>query len=309
MTIEAKRDIYQAITDKVIADLERGVRPWHRPWTGEKVANSRPLRSNGVPYQGINVVLLWIEASLKGYASPVWMTFKQAQAAGASVRKGEKGSMVVYANAITKTETDDKTGEDTERRIPFLKAYTVFNLAQIDGLPTAPVVTEPADRLTDADRIEAAETFFKGVGPELRHGGTRAFYAPGQDAITMPPFAAFESAESYYATLGHEGVHWTGHDSRLARPIRNLMGSDGYAREELVAELGAAFLCADLGLSDEPREDHAAYLASWLKVLREDKRAIVAAASAAQRAVNFMHEKAGVSRQPEERPAELESAA
>lgn len=138
MIYEAKRDIYQTITDKIIADLERNVRPWHRPWTGGKAASSRPLRANGIPYQGINVVLLWIEASFKGYASPTWMTFKQAQAVGACVRKGEKGSMVVYANAITKTETDVRTGEDSERRIPFLKSYTVFNVAQIDGLPRCP---------------------------------------------------------------------------------------------------------------------------------------------------------------------------
>lgn len=222
MTTDIKRDIYQSITDKVIADLERGVRPWHRPWAGSKATSSRPLRFNGIPYQGINVVLLWIEASLKGYASPTWMTFKQAQAAGANVRKGEKGSMVVYANAVTKTETDAATGEDTERRIPFLKSYTVFNIMQIEGLQAAPVAPEPAERLTDADRIEAAEAFFKAVNPVLRHGGTRAYYAPSLDAVTMPPFAAFESAASYYATLGHECVHWTGHDSRLARPVRNI---------------------------------------------------------------------------------------
>ncbi len=303
MTYEVKRDIYQTITDKVIADLERGVRPWHRPWTGGKATSSRPLRANGIPYQGINVVLLWIEASLKGYASPTWMTFKQAQAVGACVRKGEKGSMVVYANAITKTETDTTTGEDSERRIPFLKSYTVFNVAQIGGLLATPAEPEPADRLTDADRIEAADAFFAKVGAELRHGGTRAFYAPALDAITMPPFAAFESPASYYATLGHEHIHWTGHSRRLDRLEKAPKASEPYAREELVAELGAAFLCADLGISDEPRKDHASYLASWLKVLREDKRAIVTAASAAQRAANFLHEKVGTLPQADEAAA------
>jgi len=302
MTYEVKRDIYQTITDKVIADLERGVRPWHRPWTGDKATSSRPLRANGIPYQGINVVLLWIEASLKSYVSPTWMTFKQAQAVGACVRKGEKGSMVVYANAVTKTEAD-ANGEDSERRIPFLKSYTVFNLAQIDGFPVAPIEPELADRLTDADRIEGAEAFFAKVGADLRHGGTRAYYAPAIDTITMPPFAAFESAASYYATLGHESIHWTGHSRRLDRLERAPKGSEPYAREELVAELGAAFLCADLGISDEPREDHASYLASWLKVLREDKRAIVTAASAAQRAANFLHERAGIMSQVDEAAA------
>jgi len=304
MTYEAKRDIYQTITDKIIADLERGVRPWHRPWAGGNATSSRPLRANGIPYQGINVVLLWIEASLKGYASPTWMTFKQAQAVGACVRKGEKGSMVVYANAITKTETDASTGEDSERRIPFLKSYTVFNVAQIDGLRPMPPAPETADdRLTDADRMKAVDAFFAMVGADLRHGGTRAFYAPALDAITLPPFAAFENPGSYYATLGHEHIHWTGHSRRLNRLEKAPKASEPYAREELVAELGAAFLCADLGVSDEPREDHASYLASWLKVLREDKRAIVTAASAAQRAVNFLHEKVGALPQDDEAAA------
>lgn len=294
MNTEQKRDLYQIITDNVIADLERGVRPWHRPWTGGKATSSRPLRANGVPYQGINVVLLWIEASLKGYSSPTWMTFKQAQAAGACVRKGEKGSMVVYANAITKTETSAATGEDVERRIPYLKSYTVFNVAQIDGLPATPAAPEPADRLTDADRVEGADAFFKALSLTVQYGGNRAYYAPGSDSITLPPFAAFESAASYYAVFGHECIHWTGHDRRLARRLSiEGKGSDSYAREELVAELGAAFLCADLGISDQPREDHASYLASWLKVLRGDKRAIVTAAAAAQRATAFLHEKAG----------------
>ncbi len=216
MTYEAKRDLYQTITDKVIADLERGVRPWHRPWTGSNATSSRPLRANGIPYQGINVVLLWIEASLKGYASPTWMTFKQAQVVGAYVRKGEKGSMVVYANAITKTETDAATGEDSERSIPFLKSYTVFNVAQIDGLRPMPPAPETADRLTDADRMKAVDEFFAMVGADLRHGGTRAFYAPALDTITLPPFGAFESPASYYATLGHEHIHWTGHTTAAA---------------------------------------------------------------------------------------------
>ncbi|NPD70357.1 DUF1738 domain-containing protein (plasmid) [Lichenicola cladoniae] len=294
MSIEARRDIYQAITDKVIADLERGVRPWHHPWAGGKATSGRPLRANGIPYQGINVVLLWIEASLKGYRSTTWMTFKQALAAGGCVRKGEKGSMVVYADAITKTETDAATGDETGRRIPFLKSYTVFNVGQIDGLPAAPAVIEPTDRLTEADRIEAAEAFFRAVGARIEHGGTRAFYRPAVDGITMPPFAAFESPARYYSTLGHEHVHWTGHGTRLDRLDEVFRKKEGYAREELTAELGSAFLCADLGLEDQPREDHADYVAIWLKVLREDKRAVITAAGAASRALAFLHDRAGI---------------
>lgn len=169
--------------------------------------------------------------------------------------------------------------------------------------PVVPAEPEPADRLSDADRMEAAEEFFAKVGAQLRHGGTRAFYAPALDAIAMPPFATFESPASYYATLGHEHIHWTGHSRRLDRLEKTPKASEPYAREELVAELGAAFLCADLGISHEPREDHASYLASWLKVLRDDKRAIVTAASAAQRAANFLHEKAGALLQADEATA------
>lgn len=304
---QTRRDIYQTITDKVVADLERGVRSWNKPWSGGS-SGSLPLRAIGKPYQGINVLLLWIEAAVKGYGSPVWMTFNQAREIGANIRKGEKGSMVVYANAITKTETDAKTGEDSERRIPFLKAYTVFNLAQIENLPAAWNVQAETQRLSETDRIAAAEAFFKATSAEVRHGGTRAYYAPAQDAITMPPFAAFETAERYYSVLGHECIHWTAHEGRANRPIRNVKGSDAYAREELVAELGAAFLCADLGLSDEPREDHASYLASWLQVLKDDKRAIVTAAAAAQRAANYLHDIVGSRNAAADEPAESAAA-
>ena len=304
---QTRRDIYQTITDKVVADLERGVRSWNKPWSGGS-SGSLPLRAIGKPYQGINVLLLWIEAAVKGYGSPVWMTFNQAREIGANIRKGEKGSMVVYANAITKTETDAKTGEDSERRIPFLKAYTVFNLAQIENLPAAWNVQAGTQRLNETDRIAAAEAFFKATSAEVRHGGTRAYYAPAQDAVTMPLFAAFETAERYYSVLGHECIHWTAHESRVDRPIRNVKTSDAYAREELVAELGAAFLCADLGLSDEPREDHASYLASWLQVLKDDKRAIVTAAAAAQRAANYLHDIVGNRNTVADEPAESAAA-
>ena len=307
-TGEPRRDIYQAVTDKVIADLERGVRPWHRPWSGQG-STGRPLRANGAAYQGVNVLLLWIEAAARGYASPVWMTYRQAQAIGANVRRGERGSMVVYANAITRTERDDRTGEESERRIPFLKAYTVFNLAQIENLPAAWHVEAPTPRLAEADRIAAAETFFGAIGAELRHGADGAYYVPGKDHIAMPPFAAFESAASYYATLGHEHVQWTGHASRLGRPLSTRhRDPDAYAREELVAELGAAFLCADLGIADQPREDHAAYLGHFLALLRADKRAIVSAAAAAQRSVSFLHERAGHLHSASAEQAESEAA-
>ena len=204
-------------------------------------------------------------------------------------RKGETGELVVYANSITKTETDEK-GEETEREIPFLKGYTVFNAEQCENLPAHYTAKAEPPALTPLQRIEAADRFFAATGADIRHGGTRAFYAEGPDYVQMPPFETFRDAESHAATLAHELTHWTKHDKRLARDMgRVKWGDAGYAREELVAELGSAFLCADLGITPEVREDHAAYIASWLKVLKGDKRLIFSAASQAQRAADYLH--------------------
>jgi len=286
---QPRADVYARVTAKIVEDLAQGVRPWARPWNAGHAAGpvSRPLRANGTPYRGINVLLLWVEAQDKNYTAPIWMTYKQAQAMGAQVRKGETGTLVVFADRLTKTETNDK-GEETERQIAFMKGYTVFNVEQIDGLPghyTAPAVL-PASPLP---RLDAAESFFAATGADIRHGGNRAFYAPGVDRVQMPPRDSFRDAESYAATLAHELTHWTGHESRLNRDLRNRFGDHSYAAEELIAEMGAAFLCADLGLAALPRPDHAAYLGSWLQVLQADSRAIFTAATQAQRAADYLH--------------------
>ncbi|MDR4470897.1 MAG: zincin-like metallopeptidase domain-containing protein [Nitrospira sp.] len=286
-----RQDVYTRVTDRIMADLEQGVRPWVKPWSAEHSAGkiTRPLRHNGTPYSGINILMLWSAAIAGGFAAPIWMTFKQALELNAHVRKGEKGSLVVYANSITRKETDDATGEETDREIHFMKGYTVFNVEQIDGLP-AHYYAKPEPRFSPIQRIEHAEGFFRNTKADIRHGGTRAYYAQEPDYIRMPPFEAFDSAESYYATLAHECTHFTKHPSRLARDFgRKTWGDEGYAEEELVAELGAAFLCADLELSLTPREDHAAYVAHWLTVLKNDKRAIFRAAAHAQRAADFLH--------------------
>lgn len=286
-----KKDIYQTITDTIVRQLEAGVRPWHRPWNAVHSEGRilRPLRANGVPYQGINVLMLWAEAVEKGFARSIWMTFKQALGLGASVRKGEHGSLVVYADTFRKTETVEATGEEVERDIPFLKGYTVFNVEQIDGLPERFSET-PAPVLDPVKRIAHAEAFFAATGAAIGHGGNRAYYAQGPDRIQLPPFECFEDVESYYATLAHECVHWTKHESRLNRDFGGTRwGDDAYAAEELVAELGAAFLCADLALTPDIREDHAAYIGHWLKVLKNDKRAMFTAASHAQRAADFLN--------------------
>ncbi len=287
----SREDIYTRVTNRIIADLEQGVRPWTKPWNAEHAAGriTRPLRFNGQPYSGINILMLWTSATACGFAAPIWMTFKQAIELGANVRKGEKGSPVVYASTISRTETDDDTGEETERDIPFMKAYTVFNVEQIEGLPAHYYsVAEP--QIDPVQRIDHAESFFEALGADIRHGGDKAYYAIGLDYVQMPPFESFRDAESYYATLAHECSHWTRHGSRLDRDFgRKRWGDEGYAMEELVAELSSAFLSADLSLTPEIREDHSAYIASWLKVLKDDKRAIFTAAAHAQRAADFMH--------------------
>jgi antirestriction protein ArdC len=285
-----RQDIYTRITDKIVASLEAGVRPWIKPWSGENAAGriTRPLRHNGVPYSGINILMLWASAIEQGFASPSWMTFRQAVELNACVRKGEKGSLVVYANSITKTEQND-AGEDIERDIHFLKGYTVFNCDQIEGLPEQYYV-KPEPKFNAVERIAHADHFFAATGAEIRYGGNRAYYAQELDYIQMPPIEAFTNAEAFYATVSHEACHWTKHSSRLDREFgRKSWGDAGYSHEELVAELGSAFLCADLELTPEVRDDHASYLSYWLEVLKSDNRAIFAAAAHAQRAVDYLH--------------------
>lgn len=286
-----KPDVYERITAAIVASLEAGVKPWHQPWNVEHAAGriTRPLRGNGVPYRGINVLTLWGEAVAKGFGAPIWLTFKQAQELGAHVRKGERGSPVVYAATITRTEEDTDTGRETERDIPFMKGYTVFNVEQIEGLP-AHYYAQPAPRIEGMARIAAADAFVSATRASIRHGGNRAAYSLATDHICMPPFEAFEHPEAYYATLIHELTHWTRHPSRLDRDLgRKRFGDEGYAMEELVAELGAAFVLADLDLAPQPRDEHASYIASWLEVLKNDKRAIFTAAAHAQRAADYLN--------------------
>jgi antirestriction protein ArdC len=290
MSNTEKQDIYTRITEKIVASLEAGVRPWIKPWSGENAAGriTRPLRHNGMPYSGINILMLWASAVEQGFASSSWMTFKQALELNANVRKGEKGSLVVYANSVTKTEQNG-AGEDVEREIHFLKGYTVFNCDQISGLPEQYYV-KPEPKFTAVERIAHADQFFAATGADIRYGGNRAYYAQELDYIQMPPIEAFTDAERFYATLAHETVHLTKHPSRLDRDFgRKSWGDAGYAHEELVAELGSAFLCADLELTPEVRDDHASYLSFWLEVLKNDNRAIFAAAAHAQRAVDYLH--------------------
>jgi len=274
-------DLYQVITDRVIAALESGVAPWVKPWNDCDRFGGFPYNAaSGKPYRGVNVLLLTAP-----YPTAGWMTYKQAQDLGAHVRKGERGSMIVFFKPFAVKDRNaqpDANGNLPERLIPLLRSFTVFNLAQIDDLPARFHATPatPAERPTSAvaDAMLALAT--------VRHGGSRAFYAPSVDTIQLPAPAQFRSVAEYFATALHELTHWTGHESRCSREYGRRFGDTAYAREELVAEMGAAFLCATAGI--DGRLQHAEYLASWLDVLKADKRAIVVAASHAQRAADYV---------------------
>lgn len=271
-------DLYQIVTDKILASLDAGVAPWVKPWAAADRNGGMPYNArSGKAYRGINVALLFAPE----YPTAGYMTFKQALDAGAHVRKGEHGSLIVFYKPFAvrdRNATPDADGNVAERMIPLLRSFTVFNVAQIDGLPAAPDAA-PLERPAGvADSMLGLAT--------VQHGGDRAFYAPGPDFIRLPQMAQFASVPEYYATGLHELTHWTGHASRCAREYGKRFGDSAYAREELVAEMGAAFLCARAGV--DGRLQHAEYLAHWIKVLREDKRAIVIAASHAQRAADFV---------------------
>lgn len=282
-------DVYNRVTNKILADLEKGELTWRKPWNSEHLAGSItvPKRWNGIPYTGINIIMLWATAAEQGYVLPYWMTFKQAVDLKACVRKGEKGTQVVYADKLVKEEENGK-GELEQKHIPYLKAYTVFNVSQIDGLPEKYYET-PTIRSEDMpQRIESLEAFFASTKAEI-YTGTKAAYNQAADKIQMPPFESFTTPTDYYSTLAHELTHWTKHTSRLNRDFgRKQFGDEGYAKEELVAELGSCFLGATLDFEPMPEEQHAAYIQSWLKVLKDDKRFIFSAASHAQKAVEFL---------------------
>ena len=286
-----RTDVYTTITNQIVVQLENGVRPWHQPWQAGHPAGSisRPLRSNGVPYRGINVLVLWLTGFERGYGSPLWLTFNQARDLNGCVKKGETGTKVVYANTFEKTTTDKETGDEVNERIPFLKAYTAFNAEQVEGLP-GHYYAPTAEPKNPAERLADAEFFFTNTEADTRHGGTKAFYSPAGDYIQLPDFDRFESRESYYAVRAHEMIHWTKPEKRLDRQFNSKrFGDDGYAVEELVAELGSAFIAADLGLTPEVMPDHAAYLASWLTILKNDTKAIFTAAAHAEKAAGYLH--------------------
>ena len=274
------------ITQEIVARLEAGTKPWIKPWRGVPV--SRPLRACGTPYRGMNVFWLWMVADMCGYASPFWMTYNQALKLGAQVRKGEKSTIAIFYKSYTKEVASAESGETSEEARRVLKAYPVFNADQVEGLPARfhPAATlklvEPEGREQDLD------AFFAAIPAELRHLGDQAYYEPLADRVTMPPAHLFTGFDHYYATLAHELSHWTGHASRLDRNLRNRFGTAAYAAEELVAELSSAMLGAELGLPVAHLDNHASYVEHWLKLLKEDDRAILTAAARADEASSLL---------------------
>lgn len=285
-----KRDVHQEVTDAIIGALESGTAPWVKPWNGS--AGFPVNASTSRPYNGVNVFLLWMKESAMGYASSRWLTFKQAKACKGSVRKGEKGTGIVFFNFLKKT--DKKTGEVS--KFPLLRFYTVFNVAQCDGLNEKALgKIEEAEMLPESARIEHAETYFaaihKSTGIVPERGGARACYVPSRDAIMLPEFASFKDASAAYSTEAHEFGHATGAKSRLDRDLSGRFGSESYAAEELVAEMTSAFICASLNL--DGMLQHPEYIGNWIKVLKSDKRAVFTAASLAKKAHAFLADAAG----------------
>jgi antirestriction protein ArdC len=286
-TDAARSDIYQRVTDQIVAMIEAGAGKYEMPW--HRAAGIPMNAISRKPYRGINTIMLWASAQVAGYPFDIWATFKQWKEIGANVRKGERATSIMFwkiSDLKDKEDGDaeDAAGQEQHRSRAFAKGYAVFNAAQVDGYNPPVIPLLPA-----AERLAHAETFFAGLNADVRHGGTKACYVPSRDQIMMPEFEVFRSGVAYYSTLAHEVTHWTGHEKRCARDLRSRFGDEAYAAEEMVAELGAAFLAADLDLTPEPRPDHAGYIASWLKALKNDKRAIFTAAGKAQAAVDWMH--------------------
>ena len=289
-----KFDLCAEVTQIILDPLEAGVVPWRQPWDSGG-AVSLPLRVTGEPYRGVNVVLLWQKMVAKGYRAPTWMTYAQATKLGGQVRKGEKSTMVIKMGTHVKPGAVDavsgETGEDEVRR--FMRAYRVFNVAQIDGLDeafrAAPI--PPRAFGTRADPALLAWLARTGIALEVTDE-PRAYYSPTRDVIHMPPAESFEDGVAHAGTLLHEACHGTGHASRLNRSFGRVFGDAEYCREEMIVELASAMTGAQLGI--EPRfEQNAAYLASWIEVLRTDNRVVLRAASAAQAASDWLIERGG----------------
>lgn len=284
-------DVHQAITNQIIAAIDAGTGKLQMPWHRSGANIMRPVNvASGNAYRGVNTVALWAAADACQFPTGLWGTYRQWQDRGAQVRKGEKSSLIVFYREFDNDDAGDQSGDEDRRRRCMARASRVFNIAQVDGY----AAIEPTTDDNRVDPIACAEAFVASTGAHVVEGGDRAFYSIREDRVTMPDRYRFidtksgTATEGWYATLLHELTHWSGASQRLDRKFGERFGDDAYAMEELVAELGAAFLCGDLGISAEPRADHAAYIDSWLRILKGDRKAIFAAASAASRAAEYL---------------------
>lgn len=286
----AKTDVYEQITNAIVSAIEEGAGKYEMPWH----ALSAPLNAaNRKRYRGVNVLMLWATAQKRAYASNEWATYRQWQEAGAQVRKGERSTTVVFWKFYDQAE-EDQEGSDVPEDRPrcFARCYHVFNADQVDGyIPKTPA------QLPESLRIENADRFFASLPAMVKHGGDRAFYSPTGDFIQMPPFTQFKSPQGYVSTMAHELGHWSGAPSRLNRDLSGRFGDERYSMEELIVELTSCFVCADLQIQSEPRADHAPYIGSWLKILKNDKRAIFTAASKAQEAATYLQHLASIAQE------------
>lgn len=277
------RDLYSEVSARIVAELERGAAPWIKPWSATAGRNVPQNAVTNRPYSGCNVILLWLARDC-GWATPRFLTYKQATESGGHVRKGERGTKVYFVKQL---RVRDDNGDDADARlVPMMREYTVFNVDQCEGLPDNVKEGAPM-RVRNPDARDAlADEFFRTTGAVIQEGHGEAYYVPSKDFISMPAFAAFRGADHFYSTAFHEMTHWTGHKSRLDRDMKNRFGSREYAAEELVAELGAAFLCAEFGFDNDLR--HAGYIATWIDLLKADKRAFFTACSKASKAADYL---------------------
>ena len=286
--------LYEEITNKIIAALEDGVNPWAKPWQGVSYGAFRNAITNR-PYRGMNIILLNLMAMMNGYIDPRWLTFRNADQLGGRVRKGEKGAPILFWKflPIKDREGDaasEKVDDEDQKVIPFARAYTVFNVEQCEGLELPPLDPEEVMK-TDQENNELAERIL--ALPKLKHGGNKAYYLPVPDLVVLPHQSTFEHPDFYFSTGYHETIHWSGHSSRLARSFGARFGDLNYAFEELVAEIGAAFLGAHTCIPFENMR-HPEYINKWLQILQNDSKAIFTAAAKAQQATDFVLGKAGI---------------
>jgi antirestriction protein ArdC len=279
-----KRDLYAEVSSRIVAELEAGAAPWIKPWSATAGANTPCNAVTNRPYSGCNVVLLWM-AQAAGYRSARFLTFKQALELGGNVRKGEHGTKIHFVKQLERRE---QGADDTSltRLIPMMRGYTVFNVDQCENLPDSITSGKPMRVRNPDARDELADAFLHSTGADIREGHGEAFYVPSRDFISIPAFAGLKGADHFYNVAFHELTHWTAHKSRLDRDLKNRFGSRSYAAEELIAELGAAFLCAEFGFDGDVR--NAGYIASWIDLLRVDKRAFFTACSQASKAAEYL---------------------